>query len=85
MRIKSSFIFCAYIPAVNCGPPSDLGNATWTALNFIFTSVANYSCDIGFELKGGSNFKVCSCKGNWTGDNITCAGLFTLDYSDTKL
>ena len=64
-----------HAPAVaDCGLLVNLDNGAITYLNgTVEGSVATYSCDPGFELKGEPT-RNCGSNGEWTGDAVTCAG-----------
>ena len=60
------------IIVINCGSPPDIINGTVDINRGTgFSSVAVYSCDVGFNLNGGA---IISCQANetWTGPIPTC-------------
>ena len=62
--------------AVDCGPPPDVVNATYTLSDGTAEgSVATYSCIAGFTLvRNRENSLTCSDNGDWEGAMPRCRG-----------
>ena len=41
---------------------------------FLPGSLASYSCDEGFEVKGGDFMRQCQTSGQWSGEAAVCTG-----------
>ena len=61
---------------VDCGPPPDVINATYTLSDgTVEGSVATYSCIAGFRLaRTRENSLTCSDSGDWRGTMPRCRG-----------
>lgn len=62
---------CPSLPSLNNGniaysDPIQSGDV------YPFVTVANHTCDSGFQLTGGDELRVCLSDGTWSGDAPTC-------------
>ena len=49
-----------------------------------FESVANYSCDNGYELVGPS-IRMCQANGSWSDVDPLCKGMIEKNYTDSRI
>ena len=59
--------------AVYCGYLTNPSNGMVTFTTTTFGSTANYVCNTGYTLSGGST-RTCQSDGTWSGSPPTCAG-----------
>ena len=56
----------------DCGPlPDPVDGVVNTTAGTTYTEVANYSCDVGYNLVGDSQ-RVCMHDGQWDGNAPSC-------------
>jgi len=61
---------------VNCGLPSNPGpNGEVVASLTTFNSVANYSCNSGYELLPDNRVRICQANRMWSGMDPSCEGM----------
>jgi formylglycine-generating enzyme required for sulfatase activity len=68
---------------IQCGAPPTLANATVSAPQTAFGSVASYSCDSGFTSTTAINQRTCGVDGQWTGE-VGCVSNTALCSSDAQ-
>ncbi|XP_072114251.1 sushi, von Willebrand factor type A, EGF and pentraxin domain-containing protein 1 [Mobula birostris] len=56
---------------VSCGLPPSPDNGNVTGLNYTFQSLANYSCNNGYLIKGDWT-RTCLANGSWSGETPQC-------------
>ena len=66
--------------AVDCGNLSGVVNGMVETVATIFGSVANYSCDNGYELVGPST-RTCQANGSWSDIDPLCKGKIEKNYA----
>ena len=62
-----------YVTVVNCGDLEDPTNGTVVFTSTLYKSVANYSCNTGYNLTG-DNSRTCLNSGEWSGSQPNCSG-----------
>ena len=60
---------------IHCGSLEAPTNGSVDSNSDIVDSVAKYSCDYGFRLRGSSQ-RTCLTSGSWDGDVATCDGQY---------
>ena len=65
---------------VDCGGLSSPQNGQVILTNTTFGSIATYQCDDGFNLIGDMQ-RMCQSNGEWSGNEPTCEGNHSLDYT----
>ena len=45
---------------------------------YSFVTIANHTCNSGFQLTGGDELRVCLSDGTWSGDAPTCLSMSKL-------
>ena len=70
----SVLLVVSYITAVNCGalPPVQHGRTVTNGT--VFQSVANYTCDNGYNLVGIQS-RTCESSAIWSGHEPMCEGI----------
>ena len=63
--------------AVDCGDLSAVVNGVIETVATTFASVANYSCDNGYELIGPLT-RMCQANGSWSDMDPLCKGKFEI-------
>ena len=58
--------------AVVCGMPPNLTDGTVKVNGTTYRSVANYSCQPGYQQTGQNNTAICQANGNWSDVGIQC-------------
>ncbi|XP_078251223.1 sushi, von Willebrand factor type A, EGF and pentraxin domain-containing protein 1 isoform X2 [Rhinoraja longicauda] len=56
---------------ISCGTPPIPDNGNVTGLDYTFQTLANYSCNNGYLIKGGLT-RTCLANGNWSGEMPEC-------------
>ena len=79
------FILIYSVPlAVDCGDPGTPTNGHHNFSSTTYTSVATYTCDVGYTLQG-SNSRTCQSNGQWSGSVPQCNGMIVSKTSAMKL
>ncbi|XP_046376518.2 sushi, von Willebrand factor type A, EGF and pentraxin domain-containing protein 1-like isoform X1 [Haliotis rufescens] len=52
---------------IDCGPPTILNNSTTASTSTTYGSVADYTCNIGYNFSGSSDRASCNADGFWGG------------------
>ena len=72
-------IFGHPVVAVDCGDLTDPENGAVSVVNTTLGSMANYTCNRGFDISGDVT-RVCQQEGEWSGSIpkcISCEFLYT--------
>ena len=67
------------ISVSDCGDPGAPIDGNTIGNSFIFGSIINHTCDLGFVING-SNQRECLGNGSWSGSLPTCKRRFTKYY-----
>lgn len=66
---------------LDCGDPSELANATYTATGTSYQDNTTYTCDTGFEPSNGATMMTyCQDDGQWS-EMPTCERKLSLEYT----
>lgn len=73
-------IFMISSTVLDCGDPSELANATYTATGTSYQDNTSYTCDTGFEPSNGASVMTyCQDDGQWSGMPI-CQRMLRQEY-----
>ena len=73
----SVLLVVSYIAAVNCGALPPVRHGRTVTNGTMFQSVANYTCDNGYNLVGVQR-RMCENNAVWSGVEPECKGMVVL-------
>jgi hypothetical protein len=72
LKKKIKFLLFFLFKEIECPIPINIKNGVLTANDYHYSSVIQYKCDIGFQIRDGDYIRECQRNGEWSGKEPKC-------------